>query len=133
MKPAEYASMDALAIAAAVRSGQVSALEVTDAAIKVVEALDPRLNALVLKDFERARDSARRVARKAPLAGVPFLVKDADVQVAEWPTTHSSRFFADAKPLPDSEIVARWRRAGSVFLGKTNTPEFADNFATEPV
>jgi amidase len=67
-----------------------------------------------------------------PLAGVPFLIKDVDVHTAEWPTTNSSRFFADAKPRADSEIVRRWRSAGTVFLGKTNTPEFADDFVTEP-
>jgi amidase len=132
MKLDEYAAMDALAIAAAVRTGQVAALEVTEAAIAAIEALNPRLNALVLMDFERARQSARQVPRSSPLAGVPFLIKDVDVQVAEWPTTYSSRFFANARPLPDSEIVARWRRAGTVFLGKTNTPEFAGDFVTEP-
>jgi amidase len=132
MRADEYAAMDALAIAAAVHSGQASALEVTDAAIAAIEALNPRLNALVLCDFERARDTARRVPRNLPLAGVPFLIKDADVYTAEWPTTFSSRFFADARPLADSEIVGRWRRAGTVFLGKTNTPEFADDFVTEP-
>ncbi len=133
MRIEEYAAMDAVAIAAAVQSGQVSALEVTDAAIAAIEMLNPRLNALVLTDFERARDDARRVRRNLPLAGVPLLIKDADIQVERWPTTFSSRFFADAKPLPDSEIVSRWRRAGIVFLGKTNTPEFADDFVTEPV
>ena len=56
MRSDEYAAMDGLAIAAAVRSGQVSALEVTDAAIAAIEALNPVLNALVLKDFDRARD-----------------------------------------------------------------------------
>jgi amidase len=132
MRRDEYAGMDALAIAAAVRTGQVSALEVTEAAIAAIEALNPRLNALVLKDFERARQAAGQVLRSSPLAGVPFLIKDVDVHVAEWPTTYSSRFFADATPRPDSEIVARWRRAGTVFLGKTNTPEFAGDFATEP-
>jgi len=133
MRTDEYAAMDALAIAAAVRSGQVSALEVTEAAIAAIEALNPHLNALVLKDFERARNVARQVPLASALAGVPFLIKDADIHVAEWPTTYSSRFFENAKPRPDSEIVARWRRAGTVFLGKTNTPEFADDFVTEPV
>jgi amidase len=133
MRVDEYAALDAVAIAAAVRAGELGAGAVTDAAIAAIEALDPRLNALVLRDFPRARVDARRVSREAPLAGVPFLVKDVNLQVAGWPTTHSSRFFADAPSLPDSELVARWRRAGTVLLGKTNTPEFADNFATEPV
>lgn len=133
MRIDEYAKLDAVAIAAAVRAGELSALEVTEAAIGAIDALEPRLNALVLQDFAQAREVARGVSREAPLAGVPFLVKDVNLQVAGWPTTYSSRFFAGAAPLPDSELVVRWRRAGTVFLGKTNTPEFAGNFATEPV
>ena len=125
--------MDAVALAAAVRSGELSAAEVTAAAVAAIEALDPHLNAFVLKDFPRARETASRVPRDAPLAGVPFAVKDIDVYTQEWPTTHSSRFFDGAPPRADSEIVGRWRAAGTVFLGKTNTPEFAAEFATEPV
>jgi amidase len=128
----EYAAMDAVAISLAVRSGELSAPEVTEAAIAAIEAFDPKLNALVLKDFEYARGCARHVGRELPLAGVPFLIKDVDVYTEAWPTTFSSRFFADALPRPDSEIVKRWRRAGTVFIGKTNTPEFADDFVTEP-
>ena len=55
-----------------------------------------------------------------------------DIFAEEWPTTMSSRFLATAHPRADSEIVKRWRAAGTVFLGKTNTPEYADDFATEP-
>ena len=111
MRIDEYAAFDAVAIAAAVRAGELTAPEVTEAAIGAIEALEPRLNALVLQDFAQAREVARGVSRVAPLAGVPFLVKDVNLQVAGWPTTYSSRFFADAAPLPDSELVARWRRA----------------------
>jgi amidase len=125
--------MDAVALAARIRAGELDPLEVTDAAIAAIEALDPRLNALVIRDFEGARARARAVTRDLPLAGVPFLLKDVTVHCEEWPTTHSSRFFADARPRPDSEIVRRWRGAGVVLLGKTNTPEFADDFVTEPV
>ncbi len=124
--------MDAVALAAAVRAGELTPLEITDAAIASIVALNPALNAVVVTDFERARAHARRVSRNLPLSGVPFLIKDVDVYAEEWPTSMSSRFFAAAKPRPDSEIVQRWRAAGTVFLGKTNTPEFADDFATEP-
>ncbi len=132
MNLTEYAAMDAVDIARAVAAGEVSAVEVTEAAIAAIEALNPTLNALVLQDFGRARDRARVVDRHAPLAGVPFLIKDIDVYTEEWPTTMSSRFFATAQPRPDSTIVRRWREAGTVFLGKTNTPEFAADFITEP-
>ena len=132
MKLRDYAALDAVALAALVRSGELAAIEVTEAAIAAIETLDPQLNALVLRDFDRARDAASKVQRDLPLAGVPFLIKDIGVYVEGWPTTMSSRFYADAKPRPDSEIVRRWRAAGTVFLGKTNTPEFADDFTTEP-
>ncbi|MDE2306073.1 MAG: amidase [Gammaproteobacteria bacterium] len=132
MRIQDYAQLDAVALAQAVRSAEISAVEVVDAAIGAIEALDPRLNALVLRDFEGARRQAATTRRDAPLAGVPFLVKDIGVHVAGWPTTMSSRFYAGAAPRPDSEIVARWRRAGVILLGKTNTPEFADDFITEP-
>lgn len=124
--------MDAVAIAAAVRSGDLAATEPIDAAIRAIETLNPTLNAVVLEGFEAARRSASAVDRDAPLAAVPFLLKDVDLFAKEWPTTMSSRFYAEAAPREDSEIVRRWRAAGVLLLGKTNTPEFADDFVTEP-
>ena len=133
MRVDEYSSHDAVALAGLVRSGAVYAAAVTAAAIAAMEALNPRLNAIVLADFDRARATAGRVDRAAPLAGVPFLVKDVNLFAAEWPTTFSSRFFADARPRADSALIGRWRAAGLVFAGKTNTPEFAADFVTEPL
>ncbi len=124
--------MDAVALAAAVRAGELTPLEIVDAAIAAITAVNPNLNAVVVTDFDRARETARNVPRDQPLSGVPFLIKDVDIFVQEWPTTMSSRFFETALPRADSEIVKRWRAAGTVFLGKTNSPEFADDFATEP-
>lgn len=124
--------MDAVALAAAVRAGELTPLEVVDAAIAAVTALNSTLNAVVVADFDRARETALTIARDLPLSGVPFLIKDVDIFVREWPTTMSSRFFEAAHPRADSEIVKRWRAAGTVLLGKTNSPEFADDFATEP-
>lgn len=133
MRTDEYASLDAVGLAAAVRAGDLTPLEVVDAAIAAITAVNPTLNAVVLTDFDRARENARNVPRDLPLSGVPFLIKDVDIFVGEWPTTMSSRYFATAHARADSEIVKRWRAAGTIFLGKTNTPEFADDFATEPV
>ncbi|MBS0373748.1 MAG: amidase [Proteobacteria bacterium] len=132
MTPAEYVSLDAVAIAAAIRERTLDPVEVLEAALATIAALDPALNAIVLLDAERAREAARQVRRDRLLSGVPFLIKDVDVYVAEWPTTHSSRYFAGARLRADSEIVRRWREAGTVFVGKSNTPEFANDFATEP-
>jgi amidase len=132
MKSWDYAALDAVGLATLVRSGELTPIEVTDAAIAAIEALDPVLNAIVLTDFERARTAARSSRRDRALSGVPFLVKDVGVFVDGWPTTMSSRFYADAAPRGDSEITRRWRDAGTIFLGKTNTPEFADEFVTEP-
>jgi len=124
--------MDAVALAAAVRAGELTALEVADAAIAAITAVNPTLNAVVVTGFDRAREMARNARRDLPLSGVPFLIKDVDIFAEEWPTTMASRFFATALPRDDSEIVKRWRAAGTVFLGKTNSPEFAEDFATEP-
>jgi amidase len=132
MQIEEYSSRDAVGLADLVRRREVTPLEVVEAAIGAVEAIDPQLHALVLKDYERARGHARAVQSDLPLSGVPFLIKDMVIYADGWPTTHCSRFFANATPRPDSEIVRRWRAAGAVFLGKTNSPEFAEDFATEP-
>ena len=68
-----------------------------------------------------------------PFAGVPFLVKDLGVEVAGLPATRGSRLFADAIAAHDSPLVARYRQAGLVVLGTTNTPEFGKNASTEPL
>lgn len=132
MKVEDYSGRDAVDLADLVRRREVTALEVVDAAIGAIDAVDPQLHALVLKDYERARGQARTLSCELPLSGVPFLIKDMVVHIDAWPTTHCSRFFADARPRSDSEIVRRWSTAGAVFLGKTNSPEFAEDFVTEP-
>lgn len=132
MRIDEYKRLDAVEIASLVRSRQIDPIEVTEAALTVVQETNPVLNAVVLLDPERARKEAARVDRTAPLAGVPFLVKDNNQFVANWPTTYSSRFYEGVAPQPDSEFIARLRRAGAVLIGKTNTPEFAADWTTEP-
>src|SRR4029077_8702373 len=64
--------------------------------------------------------------------GVPFLVKDLDAAIAGVPLTGGSRFLADYRPARDAEIVKRFRRAGLVIFGKTNTPELGITPYTEP-
>ena len=129
----EYRARDAVALAALVRSGELNAREVLEAAIAEIERLDPALNAVVMRNYEKARDDADAVDRRAPLAGVPFPAKDVNVHVAGFPTTWACRFFADAAvESNDSLLVSRWRAAGMVVPVRTNTPEFATEFVCEP-
>ena len=129
----EYRTKDAVGLASLVHTGEVTAREVLEAAIVEIERLDPALNAVVMRNYEKARGDADAVDRAAPLAGVPFLAKDVNVHVAGFPTTWACRFFADA-PVQDTDslLVSRWRAAGVVVPGRTNTPEFATEFVCEP-
>ena len=129
----EYRARDAVGLAELVRSGQVTACEVLEAAIGEIERLDPALNAVVMRNYEKARADAKAVDRTAPLAGVPFPAKDVNVHVAGFPTTYACRFFAGAPvETSDSLLVSRWRAAGMVVPARTNTPEFATDFGCEP-
>jgi amidase len=129
----ELAMADGVATADLVRSGELSAIEVTEAAITRIEALNPTLNAVITPMFEQALAAASRVDTSAPLAGVPFLAKDLIVEIEGVPFSEGSRFVHGAVSPYTSEIARRWRRAGLVVLGKTNTPEFGMVPACEPV
>ena len=115
------------------RRGEVSAEEVLEAAIERIEALNPALNAVVTRVYDQARAAAARHDRDAPLAGVPFLLKDLGGAQAGVPLSAGSRFFAHAAAPVDAEIVVRYKRAGLMILGRTNTPEFGLSATTEPV
>ena len=129
----DYRARDALGLAELVRSGEVAAREVLEAAIDEMERLDPALNAIVMRNHEKAREDADSLDPTAPLAGVPFPAKDINVHVAGFPTTYACRFFAGA-PMEavDSLLVSRWRAAGLVVPARTNTSEFATDFGCEP-
>ncbi|MFJ8861394.1 amidase [Streptomyces sp. NPDC102451] len=123
---------DAVATAEAVRSGASDARTVTEEAIARIQALDPALGAVVHTRFEAARADVAAGLPDGPLRGVPMLVKDLGTDVAGLPATGGSRLFADVTARHDSELVARYRRAGAVVLGTTNTPELGLNASTEP-
>jgi amidase len=106
---------------------QVSAAELLEQAIARIEAHDPQINAVVVRDFERARAAAAaadaRLARgeRRPLLGVPMTVKES-FNVAGLPTTWGIPAFKDWRPQQDALAVARLKTAGAVILGKTNLP-----------
>lgn len=131
MTPDEYASLDGLALAEAIRSGETTAKEAVEAAIEVIERHNPVLNAVVYKAFDEARDRAVGDLPDGPFRGVPFLIKDLAMPVAGWPRTSGSRFARHVVDRHDGGLTARYRRAGVIPLGKTNTPEYGITGTTE--
>jgi Asp-tRNA(Asn)/Glu-tRNA(Gln) amidotransferase A subunit family amidase len=127
---AEYDRLDATALAALVRKGDVTASELLDEAIARTERWNARLDAVVIRHDDLARTAAQgRLA--GPLAGVPFLIKDLNTYIAGTVTSEGCRFFADAVAERDSFVVERYRKAGLVIFGKTASPELGKSPATE--
>jgi len=128
----EIAFLDATAQAELVRSGEVSSGELVNGAIERIEERNPALNAVIHPLFEQALEAAMAPA-PGPFSGVPFLVKDLAAEVQGAPLTDGSGFAAGRYVSPaDSELVRRFKAAGLVILGKTNTSEFGLLPTTEP-
>ncbi len=128
----DLATLDAIATADLIRRGEVSAGEVTDAAIERIEQLNPALNAVIRDRFDDARAEAAGPLSASPLAGAPFLVKDLGASMAGWRQSHGSRAFRGHVTRADSALAIRQRAAGLVILGMTSTPEFGNHSTTEP-
>ena len=118
-------------LARLIRDRAVSPVEVLDAHLAVIEAVNPKLNAIVTLAVEEARASARlaeiavgRGEPLGPLHGLPVAIKDITL-TAGIRTTFASPLYEDYVPADDAEVVRRLKAAGAIVLGKTNTPEFA--------
>lgn len=131
-QPPELPGEDGLGLAQLIRDGQLSATEALDIAIARAEALNPALNAIIRPMYDEARATLAAGVPDGPFAGVPFLIKDLLSDYKGVPTTCGSRLMQDFVPQWDSELVARYKRAGLVIFGKTNTPEFGLTPFTEP-
>ncbi len=126
-------------LVAAIADRQISASEACEAAIRRIERLDAAINAVVVRDFERAREQAaardRQLAQgeRLPLLGLPMTVKES-IDVAGLPTTWGLVPFRDFRAKEDAVVVARLKAAGAVILGKTNVPpSLADWQSTNPI
>jgi amidase len=118
--------MSASELAEGIRARRFSSREVVEGCLARIDAVNPRVNAIVTVDAEgalAAADAADRSAPGGPLHGVPVAVKDLE-DTAGMRTTFGSPLFATNVPEADSAVVERWRRAGAIVIGKTNTPEF---------
>lgn len=132
----EYARFDALGLAELVNKGEVTPLELIEAAVARIEKHNPILNAVIYKIYDQARQTAERQAKESaggPLRGVPFLLKDLLGDYAGVPTTWGCRFATGHPAMQDHTLVARYKAAGLVALGKTNVPELGILPTTEPV
>ncbi|MEJ2861414.1 amidase [Actinomycetospora flava] len=128
--------LSALETAAAVRRGDVTALDVVDAALARAERLGPALGAFTVLTPDRARDAARALDRSGlegagPLGGVPTAVKDLTA-TAGVPTRRGSVIYDGWVPECDDDVVGLLRRAGTISIGKTAVPEFGLPCYTEP-
>lgn len=132
----ELATMDALAQSALVRAGELTALELAEAAIERIERVNPRLNAVIATRFDEARAEAAALDRDglpdSPVAGVPFLLKDLGAVLAGMSQEEGSRACRGRIAPADTELARRFRAAGLTVLGKTNTPEFGNHSTAEP-
>src|SRR5690349_12599917 len=114
-------------LSAALAAKEISAYELAEAAIARIESLDAKLNAVCVRDFDRARDAARAAdhalakGERRPLLGIPLLVKES-FNIAGLATTWGLPQHKHFVPAEDALPVARVKAAGGVVLGKTNVP-----------
>jgi amidase len=127
----DYSDHDATALAGLVRDGEVTPAELLEAAIERAGRHNNKLNGIVHEAFDEARAVASGELPDGPFRGVPFLIKDIACPVKGWPHTSGSRFLADQVAPEDGALTRRFRAAGLVLMGKTNTPEFGITGTTE--
>lgn len=134
-----YTTATAGGLARALARREIGALELVDEAIRTIEARDGPINAVVVRDFERARalaraaDAALARGERRPLLGVPLTVKESH-NVAGLPTTWGVEAFRGFVPGSDALGVARLKAAGAIILGKSNVPTWlADYQSANPI
>ena len=123
---------DALALAALVKKGEVTPLELAEAAIRRIEKLNPQLNAVIHPMFEEGRKVAQSNLPDGPFRGVPFLLKDLITTYAGAPCSKGCKALKNYIATTENELMRRFRATGVVTLGRTNTPEFGLAGTTEP-
>ncbi|KAA0234093.1 MAG: amidase [Actinobacteria bacterium] len=132
----ELVRLDTIAQAELVRGGEVKPVELVEAAIERIEQINPQVNAVIHRLYEKAIDVASSPdLPDGPFRGVPFLLKDL------WPASAGDPYCLGVKAMKeagyrhpiDSNIVTRYRQAGFVIVGRTNTPELGLVATTEPL
>ncbi len=128
----DFETMDATAQAELVASGEVSSRELVDAAIARIERHNGELNAVIHTMFDQAREQAEGDLPDGPFRGVPFLIKDLGISAKGEPINGGLKFKPGIVDDADSFLMQKFRAAGFVTCGKTNTPELGILPTTEP-
>src|SRR5215471_9338514 len=132
MKFEEYRKHDAISLAGLITKRQVSAEELLETAIARAEQVNPAINAIVHKKYERAREAVAAGLPEGPLKGVPYLIKDLGFFETGEPATFGSNLFKDFIADHETAYVTRCKKAGLVFMSRSSSPEFGLNPNTEP-
>jgi amidase len=130
---------DALGLGELIRNGEIRPSEMVELTIRRIEQLNPKLNAVIHRFYDQAREIAAGCdsrtsdgAHPQPFYGVPFLLKDLIAEYNGAPLNEGSRAVKGYISKLDSELVKRQKAAGLIVVGKTNTPEFGLLATTEP-
>jgi amidase/6-aminohexanoate-cyclic-dimer hydrolase len=130
---AEYGNYDGLGLAALIAQKKISPLELLNAVRQRVDAFNPKLNALCHLFFDKAEAQISEGLGTGPFRGVPFVLKDIGQYLAGTITSAGSRIWRDSVAESDSTLVERYKQAGLVIFGKTNSPELGLTTTTESV
>ena len=127
----EISLLDATGMAKLIRKKEIQPRELLEVTIEKIEKINPQLNAVVTPMYDEARQALREPLSGAPFAGVPFLVKDFVTSCKGVRMTFGTKNMKDFIADHDSELVSRYKKAGFIILGKTNTPELGITPVTE--
>lgn len=128
----EYRQYDGLGLAQLVRNGDVSPEQLLELAINRAEVVNPAINAIVTPLYEHAQQQIKAGLPQGPFHGVPFLLKDLLCSLQGTPMSNGSNALKGRISPSDSELARRFKQAGLVMFGKTNTPELGLMGVTEP-
>jgi amidase/6-aminohexanoate-cyclic-dimer hydrolase len=128
----EYEDFDAIGLADLVRRKRVAPADLLDACLARIAALQPKLGCVPIVMEAGARRQIAAGLPYGPLQGVPFLLKDLYLQLKDSPLTNGSRLFRDQICQVDFTLIERYRAAGLVFAGRSTSPEFGLNMASDP-
>ncbi len=134
LNDSELSRLDSYGLAEVIRSGDVSPVEAVQASINRIERLDGKLNAVVTERFERALEDAAGEIPDGPFKGVPFILKDLWTSSANEPMHLGNKALKEMNYISpvESDLARRYREAGFIVVGRSNTPEFGLVGTTEP-